>query len=421
MLEAPVIPVENPRDVAAPAEPRRLLIATINRPEGDTGVHTHTRMLHDGLIRAGADCAVVSPFAGSKKWYPIFAVRPLLLHRLNRTWSTGWHRRWHGAALRENLLRRVAAEDVDAVIAQCPVSARAALDVRERLSRRFTVAMVCHFNSSEAQEYRDKGELNDEISFRAMMKFEDRVLAEVDRVVYVSNWARRSVENARGITPRASSVIWNGLEPSRGGGSTEAAEGAGAAGASPICRADLGLAPSDLVLINVGTLERRKNQLGLLDLFVRIYAEHAHAKLVLVGEGEQRTAIERRIAALGLQDAVRLLGMRRDVPALLEMADLYLHYATLENCPIVLLEAARAGLPFAAIAAGGIAELQTRLECEVVLDPSDERKSLAALDPLLKDADVRKERSRRARANFQKYFTQQAMTRAYLNVLREKL
>jgi glycosyltransferase involved in cell wall biosynthesis len=332
---------------------------------------------------------------------------------LNRTWSTGWHRRWHGAALRENLLRQAAADEVDAVIAQCPVSARAALDVRRRLGRGFSVAMVCHFNSSEAEEYRDKGELNDPTRFSAMMEFEARVLGEVDHVIYVSNWARRSVESARGITPRASSVIWNGLAPSRGA----AAKDAG--GAAAVRREDLGLRRSDLVLINVGTLERRKNQLGLLDLFVQIRAAHANAKLVLVGEGDQRAAIERQIAALGLADSVRLLGMRRDVPALLEIADLYLHYATLENCPIVLLEAARAGLPFAAIAAGGIAELQARLECELVLDGSDVRKSLAALDPVLNRADVREELSRRVRSNFQKYFTLQAMTAAYLDVLRE--
>jgi glycosyltransferase involved in cell wall biosynthesis len=203
------------------------------------------------------------------------------------------------------------------------------------------------------------------------------------------------------------------LAPSRGA----AAKDAG--GAAAVRREDLGLGRSALVLINVGTLERRKNQLGLLDLFVQIRAAHANAKLVLVGEGDQRAAIERQIAALGLADSVRLLGMRRDVPALLEIADLYLHYATLENCPIVLLEAARAGLPFAAIAAGGIAELQARLECELVLDGSDVRKSLAALDPVLNRADVREELSRRVRSNFQKYFTLQAMTAAYLDVLRE--
>src|SRR3954462_13927265 len=94
---------------------RRVTIATINREEGDTGVHTHTRMLAAGLRDAGVTCDVVSPFSGSKKWLPIFAVRPLVLKKLNKTWSTLWHRRFHAAALRENLAARLSRGEVDAI------------------------------------------------------------------------------------------------------------------------------------------------------------------------------------------------------------------------------------------------------------------------------------------------------------------
>src|SRR5262249_37325333 len=120
----------------------RVAIATINREEGDTGVHTHTRILAGGLRDAGVTCDVVSAFSGSKKWLPVFAVRPLLLHKVNKSWSTLWHRRWHRSALHENLKRYVAAEPPDAVVAQCPVSARAAMDVREAVRGMFPVAMV---------------------------------------------------------------------------------------------------------------------------------------------------------------------------------------------------------------------------------------------------------------------------------------
>src|SRR5437870_2784896 len=87
--------------------PRSVILASINRPEGDTGVHTHGKMLAAGLRDAGVTCDVVSAFHGSAKWLPVFAVRPLLLHRINKTWSTFWHRRWHRAALHENLRRRL--------------------------------------------------------------------------------------------------------------------------------------------------------------------------------------------------------------------------------------------------------------------------------------------------------------------------
>src|SRR5439155_11719618 len=127
--------------------------------------------------------------------------------------------------------------------------------------------------------------------------------------------------------------------------------------APPLRREDLGLGLNDLVLINVGTLEPRKNQIGLLDLFATLAAEHRDMRLLLVGDGPQRAELERKIKAMRFDDRVKLLGHRRDVSSLLKLSDLYVHYARVENCPFVLLEAARAGISSAAIAVGGIHEL----------------------------------------------------------------
>ena len=56
----------------------------------------------------------------------------------------------------------------------------AALEARDRLGRSFSVAMVCHFNYSEATEYRDKGELSDAESYQEVLDYENRVLSEVE-------------------------------------------------------------------------------------------------------------------------------------------------------------------------------------------------------------------------------------------------
>lgn len=385
------------------ATARELVIATINRPRGDTGVHTHTRTLAEGIAHAGFPCTVCSPFHAGPMWLPVFAVRPLLLRPVNKTWSTLWHRRWHGAALRVELIRQLRRRDRDvAVVAQCPVSAHAAMEARQKLGGRFPITMVCHFNHSEAREYRQKGELAGESPYQRMLDFEKAVIESVERVIYVSHFARQVVEQERGLRPRESAVIWNGI----------------AAEVKPvgITRRDLGLKPDDLVLMNVGTLEPRKNQLGLVEQFFRIAPEHPQARLVLVGEGPARKLIEQRVAELGLQDRVRLLGLRHDVPALLPLADVYMHYATIENCPMVLLEAARAALPIAALPAGGVAELLAEL-AGVPLDPGDVAQSLGAIRPLLEQVHVRQELGRRARSSFARLFTDQAMVAQYLRAL----
>jgi glycosyltransferase involved in cell wall biosynthesis len=382
----------------------RVCIATINRPEGDTGVHTHTRMLDAGLAAAGVRCEVVSAFDGGMHWKPIFAVRPLLLKRVNPTAATLWHRKWHMAALRSALLRHAAAQRPDVIVAQCPVSARAALEVRDEIGGKFPLVLVCHFNHSEAAEYRERGELVGEEHYRDMLAFEDRVLEEVDRIVYVSQWARQNVELQRGLRTKSSAVIWNGVDESMPPAMT---------------REQLGLGDDDLVLINVGSLEPRKNQLGLLDLFATIHSQHPSSRLVLTGDGPARGDIEQKIAEMNLHHAVTLLGHRRDVPAILPLADLYIHYAALENCPLALIEAARAGVAFAAVPAGGVPELQQALECNYALQPHDLRTSMDNIRPLLNNRELRRSAGMRAQQKFKGTFTRDAMTRAYIEALNQ--
>ncbi len=380
-----------------------LVVASLNRPQGITGVHTHTSALDEGLRQIGCGCAVVSPFDHTRMWDVVFAMRPLVIQRLSRTAGTLWYRHWHEAALRSSLMKHLRHNPADVVLAQCPVTAHAALSVRQQLNLDCRIALVCHFNGSEAEEYRKSGDLPSDRAYRRMMEYENAVLRDVDQVIYVSEWARHTVESERKIQPKSSAVVHNGIPD--------------APPAGVLTRESLGLSQRDLVLINVGTLEPRKNQIGLLDLFERIAARFPNAKLLLVGAGHQRGEIEQAIRSKRLDDKVTLLGARSDVPGLLAISDLYLHYAKLENCPVVLLECARAGLPFAAVAAGGIPELQQMMGVELSLDPDDLDSSMAVLEPILGNPSQQNKVGDRARAAFIERFTTHAMARGYLNAL----
>jgi glycosyltransferase involved in cell wall biosynthesis len=403
--QTPPLPTASSSPSPAARRLASVCIVTINRPEGDTGVHTHTRMLASGLDAGGVRCDVVSAFDAGARWLPVFAVRPLLLKRINSTASTLWHRKWHMAALRAALLRHVKTQSPDVIVAQCPVSARAALDVRDETGGEFPIVLVCHFNHSEAAEYRAKGELVGEDRYRDMLAFEDRVLEEVDRIIYVSSWARGNVEETRGLRTKSSAVVWNGVDESV---------------PPAITREQIGLSDSDLVLMNVGSLEPRKNQLGLLDLFATIHSQYPASRLMLIGDGPARGDVAQKITEMNLQSAVTLLGHRRDVPSLLPLADLYIHYAALENCPLALIEAARAGLAFAAVPAGGVPELQQALDCQYELQPHDLRASMDNLRPLLDNAEFRKAAGARAQRQFKQTFTRDAMTQAYIEALASK-
>jgi len=170
--------------------------------------------------------------------------------------------------------------------------------------------------------------------------------------------------------------------------------------------------PARPYFLFIGTLEPRKNQLALVKLFARVAAKHPNAKLVLVGDGPSRPAIEAAVAELGIRSKVRLLGFRRDVPDILPLADVYVHASLLENCPMVLLEAARAGLPVAAVPAGGVPELLEQLH-GTPIDLEDE----TSLDSLLSNAANRSQSGRLAREAFDRHFTREVMIDAYVRVL----
>ena len=381
----------------------RIVIATINRLQGNTGVHTHTSSLCSGVRAEGVYCDVVTPFDNASHWLAMFAMRPLVLDRFWPSQSIHWYRHWHGAALRVSLRRYLLEHQVSHIIAQCPISAKAALDVRRELDQAATlkITMVCHFNHSEAHEYRVLGQLKDAKAYAQMLEFEADVMRSVDQVVYVSQWIRGVVEQDRKITTRCSTVIHNGIESQ-------------VESAAVVSRSDISAAASDLLLINVGTLEQRKNQLGLLDLFAALHAREPRAKLLFVGDGPDRSAIEQRVAALGLSNRVTLLGRRTDVAGLLELADLYVHYSTAENCPMVILEAARAGLPWAAISVAGIQELQTLIGGCISIDAADLPGSAEAISALLVDPG---QLGQIAHDHFASGFTRRSMVCSYLRAL----
>ncbi len=398
------------RPASAVGSVGHVVIATINRAHGNTGVHTHTATLREGFRSEGVKCNIVTPFDNPSYWLGIFAVRPLILDRFLPAHSIHWYRHWHGAALRVSLRRYLAEHQVDHIVAQCPVSAKAALDVRAELTAGDTptITLVCHFNHSEAQEYRNAGQLKNDSAYQQMLDFEADVLRRVDQVVYVSQWARGIVENDRKIIPIKSAVVHNGIPLLN---ETEAS----------ISRQDISAKSKDLLLITIGTLESRKNQIGLIDLFAAVHAREPRAKLLIVGDGPDAALLRAKIQSLDLDRCVIMLGRRTDVPSLLKLADLYIHYSTLENCPMVILEAARAGLPWAAIPVAGIVELQKLIGGCLSLDPQSIDASADAVVALLNDRQRHDDWGQAAKQNFIQRFTQRTMVQSYLQLLNQLL
>ena len=99
------------------------------------------------------------------------------------------------------------------------------------------------------------------------------------------------------------------------------------------------------VIGHIGRLSNEKNHTFLLDSFAQIKKRQSDAVLLIVGEGDMQEQIEKKVVELGLGDSVKMLGARRDIPALLSAMDLFLFPSLVEGFGIVALEAQASGLP----------------------------------------------------------------------------
>jgi len=109
-------------------------------------------------------------------------------------------------------------------------------------------------------------------------------------------------------------------------------------------RDDLNLKDS-IVIGHIGRLTLQKNHIFLLDIFSEIAKKVSNSKLVLIGDGELRSQIKDKIKALDLEGKVIMLGIRDDVPLLLQAMDVLLFPSTHEGLPGVVLESQASGLP----------------------------------------------------------------------------
>ena len=108
-------------------------------------------------------------------------------------------------------------------------------------------------------------------------------------------------------------------------------------------RAELGLG-GRTAFGHVGRFNDQKNHAFLIDVFAGHHATHPHDRLLLAGDGVLRGAVEQQVRNAGLSDAVSFLGLRSDVPQLLQAMDCFLMPSKFEGLPLSLVEAQAAGL-----------------------------------------------------------------------------
>jgi glycosyltransferase involved in cell wall biosynthesis len=172
-------------------------------------------------------------------------------------------------------------------------------------------------------------------------------------------------------------------------------------------------------LIAVGRLKAPKDFMTLIRAFAAL--PDGSFEAVVVGDGPDRGAVEAEIRALGLDECVRLIGERSDVPALLAESDLFVLSSRSEGLPVSVLEAMAAELPVVASSVGGLAELVLDAETGILVPPGDTPALAAALGRLVEDRELRRRLGAAGRARAETFFDLASFRRAHVELYERQL
>lgn len=104
-------------------------------------------------------------------------------------------------------------------------------------------------------------------------------------------------------------------------------------------------AEDDRVLLHIGRMEEQKNHKFLIRIMKEICKRQKKIQLWLCGTGPLEMDIRKQIEEEGLAESVKVLGVRQDIPGLMQAADGMIFPSLFEGLPVTLIEAQAAGLP----------------------------------------------------------------------------
>jgi glycosyltransferase involved in cell wall biosynthesis len=202
-----------------------------------------------------------------------------------------------------------------------------------------------------------------------------------------SNAVARGVEAVAGLDPQSVRTIYYGVR-------------------APDSR------PASRTGHTVGSIGRLVREKGY-DVLLAALATVPDARLRLVGDGPERSALEAQATALGVAERVEFRGWQADIASELAAMDAMAVPSRLEGFGIVAVEAMLAGVPVVASRTGGMPEYIVDDETGVLVDPDDEVGLASALRALLADPDRRGRLSAAGERYAQSHFAPERCARAF--------
>ncbi|MEZ6140943.1 MAG: asparagine synthase (glutamine-hydrolyzing) [Zavarzinella sp.] len=164
--------------------------------------------------------------------------------------------------------------------------------------------------------------------------------------------------------------------------------------------------PTDRKLIGcVARFHPVKDHAMLLRAFARVTNNDPTVDLVLIGDGEMRSHLEQQATRAGVRHRVHFLGIRKDIPQLMNALDIFSLTSVTEAASLTLLEAMASGLPVVVTNVGGNPEL-VRHDTDGFLVPrGDDSQCATAFEQLLRNHELAHQMGESGRQRVQELFT----------------
>jgi len=172
------------------------------------------------------------------------------------------------------------------------------------------------------------------------------------------------------------------------------------------------------VLVCVGRLDKQKEPLLALEVFLKLREKRRDVKLCFVGGGELEEAVRSRIRYHGLEKEVLITGFRENPFSYMRRAKLLIHTASREGLGRVILEGMALGLPVVAFCNedSGYRELIEEGRCGILIPFGDREGMVKSIATLLQDEELYRSLSASA-LEFSERFQRRSIVEEYLNIL----
>ncbi len=225
----------------------------------------------------------------------------------------------------------------------------------------------------------------------------------VDRFVAVSDTTADELDRHLGIPRNRILTVTNGIEGSRYRCTVD----------QVAKRSELGLPVEAFVVGVTARIVREKGLTILLEAVHQLRARCPTLQVALAGSGVAEPELRSQAAALGLRDRVHFLGLRRDVPALLQVFDAYVLPSLREGLPLGILEAMAAARPIVASAIGGIGTAIQHEVSGLLVEAGQVDQLATAIERLVEQPEFARQLGAAAERTFNESFSAEAMTHRY--------